>query len=115
MLKYRLPSGLTMGAVILCSVFLDGPVGLYMFLAFGVFLAFAAVYEFLKMIEKTGIPVSPLIAASFGAIILALTVLGLSNIIQMVCKCFNSHCLYLQKVNYTYKYSQHFDGTERHK
>jgi LruC domain-containing protein len=29
-----------------------------------------------------------------------------------VCKVFSSHCLHLQKVNYTYNYSQRFDGTE---
>jgi len=83
MLKYRLPSGLTMGAVILCAVFVDGVIGHYLFLAFGVFLAFASVYEFLKMVEKTGIPVLPGVAAFLGALILAFTVLGFPQFIQI--------------------------------
>ncbi len=77
MLKYRLPSGLFMGAVILSSIFLKGDTGRYIFLFFGVFLAFAGVYEYVKMIEKFGVPGFPLITAALGSSILAGSVLEL--------------------------------------
>lgn len=83
MLKYRLPSGLTMGAVIICSVFIDGDVGKYLFLAFGIFLAFAAVYELLKMIEKTGIPTDSFSASAFSSLILGAVVLECHQLIKV--------------------------------
>jgi phosphatidate cytidylyltransferase len=75
MLKYRLPSGLFMGAVILSAIFIDGDTGKYIFLAFGIFLAFAGVYEYLKMVEKFGVPSLPILTAAVGSSILAASVL----------------------------------------
>ncbi len=77
MLKYRLPSGLFMGAIILSSIFVEGDIGRYIFLIFGIFLAFAAVYEYMKMVEKFGVPGFPCIIAALGSSILAGSVLEL--------------------------------------
>jgi phosphatidate cytidylyltransferase len=84
MLKYRLPSGILLGAVVLSSVFIEGPTGLYIFLLLGIFLAFTGVCEYLKMVEKTGFPSFPVITASVSSFILACTVLGLAQIIYTV-------------------------------
>lgn len=54
MLKYRLPSGVFLGAVILTSIFWEGDAGRYVFFCAGAFLAFAAVKEFLGMLDKMG-------------------------------------------------------------
>ena len=77
MLKYRLPSGLLMGAVMLSSIFVKGDAGRYIFLFFGVFLAFGGVYEYVKMVEKFGVPGFPVVTAALGASILAGSVLEL--------------------------------------
>ena len=77
MLKYRLPSGILMGTLIISAVFVKGDIGKYIFLLFGVFLAFAAIYEYLKMLEKAGFSSLPLITACFSSIVLAMIVLGL--------------------------------------
>lgn len=77
MLKYRLPSGIFLGAVILTSVFLKGDAGRYVFLCFGSFLAFAAVIEFLGMLDEMGMRSFPRLTASLSALVLAGLVLKL--------------------------------------
>jgi len=84
MLKYRLPSGLFMGAIILSAIFLDGEVGEYIFLGFGLFLAFAGVYEYLRMVEKFGVPGFPVLTATIGSLILGASVLELPKIFYIV-------------------------------
>ena len=76
MLKYRLPSGLLLGAVILVAIFVDGPVGKGLFLLFGAFLVFAAVREYLGMLEAMGMKSFPIATASFSALVLVGLVLN---------------------------------------
>jgi phosphatidate cytidylyltransferase len=64
-----------MGAFILSAVFLKGETGRYIFLVFGICLAFAAVYEYLKMLEKINLPSYPRLTASLASFILGAAVL----------------------------------------
>jgi phosphatidate cytidylyltransferase len=73
-----------MGAIILSSIFVEGDVGRYIFLVFGIFLAFAGVYEYLKMIEKFGVPGLPVLTAAVGSSILAASVLELPSMFYIV-------------------------------
>jgi phosphatidate cytidylyltransferase len=80
MLKYRLPSGIFLGAVVLTSIFLKGDSGRYVFLCFGSFLAFAAVVEFLGMLDEMGMKSFPRLTAFIAALVLALLVLRLPSL-----------------------------------
>ncbi len=66
-LGYRLCSGLTLGALVLASIFLKEWYGRAAFLVFGMGIVFAAVAEYLSLLEKLGAPSRPLLTAAVSA------------------------------------------------
>ena len=52
MLKYRLPSGITLITLLLISIFWESAGGRHIFMTFGMLMAFFAVKEFLNMIAQ---------------------------------------------------------------
>lgn len=75
MLKYRLPSGITMGLIILGSIFISGEMGRILFVIIGAFLAYLGVNEYLSMLEKIGLPSFRIFTAKLAAILLVFGVL----------------------------------------
>jgi len=54
LLKYRLPSGITLIALLLASIIWESAGGRYIFMSFGMIMAFLAVKEFLNMLAQLG-------------------------------------------------------------
>lgn len=75
MLKYRLPSGILMGLIILGSIFIDGVIGRVLFVILGAFLAYFGVDEYLGMMEKIGLKSFRIFTAKLAAILLVFAVL----------------------------------------
>ena len=71
MLKYRLPSGITLITLLLTSIFWKSDGGRYIFMVFGMLMAFFAVKEFLAMLEKVDKPSYSTFTASFAAVSLS--------------------------------------------
>jgi phosphatidate cytidylyltransferase len=69
-LGYRLCSGITLGALVLAAIFLDGWTGRGAFLAFGMGMVFAAVAEYLAIMDKLGAPARPISTAAFSAVVM---------------------------------------------
>ena len=95
MLKYRLPSGLALGAAVLGSVFWKGNPGWLLFLCFGAFLAFAAVYEYLKMLEKIELKSYPLLSSLLAVAILCALLCRLPVIMLAAAFCVIIICAWL--------------------
>lgn len=83
MLKYRLPSGIFMGLIILGSIFIDGEIGRILFVIIGAFLAYFGVNEYLKMLEKISMPSFTSIASTLAAAILVFTVMEIPLIVSL--------------------------------
>ena len=77
MLKFRLPSGIFMGLMVLGSIFLEGQISTILFLIIGIFLAFSGVYEYLSMLKNLKLESYKKITATLAAVILSITVLNL--------------------------------------
>ena len=75
MLKYRLPSGIFMGLLVLGAIFIGGVTGRLLFLVIGGFLAYFAVYEYLQMLDKIGLKSFPVTTSAISAMILVFAVL----------------------------------------
>ncbi|MBN1864363.1 MAG: phosphatidate cytidylyltransferase [Victivallales bacterium] len=83
MLKYRLPTGITIGMLILGSIFLREEYAVWLFIAVGGTLAYLATDELLGIIEKTGMPSFRLHTSTLAAIILVLKVLDMPEILSL--------------------------------
>lgn len=81
MLKYRLPSGIFMGLIILGSIFMDPSIGKILFLILGTFLAYFGVSEFLSMLEKLELKSYKKLTSLASALILILAVLEVEIIV----------------------------------
>lgn len=68
MLKYRLPSGITLIILLLTSIFWKSEGGRNIFMVFGMLMTFIAVKEFLTMLSKLNKPSFPTITASLGVV-----------------------------------------------
>ena len=66
-LGYRLCSGITLGGLVLSAIFLEGWYGRAAFLVFGMGIVFAAVAEYLSLLEKLGAPSRPKLTAAISA------------------------------------------------
>ena len=80
MLKYRLPSGIFMGLIVLGSIFIEGEIGRSLFLIIGGFLAYFGVDEYLSMLDKIGMKSYTMIASTVAAVLLIFAVLEIKPI-----------------------------------
>jgi phosphatidate cytidylyltransferase len=78
MLKYRLPSGIIMGLMVIGAIFIDGEGGRALFVIIGGFLAFFSTDEFLAMLEKIGLRSFRFVSSSLAAVLLICAVLQIS-------------------------------------
>jgi len=78
MLKYRLPSGILMGLIVLGAIFIEGNIGKMLFVFIGGFLAYFSVFEYLTMLGKINLKSFRIISSIIAAVLLILGVLEIS-------------------------------------
>ena len=67
MFKYRLPSAIILGTLLLSGILLPGQAGKSIFALVTIFFSYFAVYEFLDIISKTGKKSYPVFTSIFSS------------------------------------------------